>query len=288
VLGQTEVPDLALYGAGTWELHEVPARDGFPLDVALLKPAPFDSARSYGVWISTYSGPDAPTVRNSWNSSSWFHFLAQQGVIVLQVNVRTASGKGQWTTARAYKQLCVQELADLEDAVDWLTANPWADAERVGITGYSYGGTISAYALTHSDKFALAVAGGGVYDWRMYDTIYTERYMSTPEHNLEGYERTSVVAAAGNLKGRLLLHCGVMDDNVHMQNTLQLAYALQKAGKPFEMMLYPQNRHGFRDRDQRWFARRMEWEAIREHLGAAPAPPPPPEPVKEEASTGRG
>ena len=267
-LGQAVIPALDEYRTSRWELFEIEARDGFALDVAVLKPVPFDASESYPVWLSTYSGPDAPTIRNRWSMSTWNQFLAQQGLIVFNVNVRTASGKGQWTTALGYKRFLVQELADIEDAVEWLVAHPWADAARVGITGYSYGGSMTAFALTHSDKFALGIAGGGVYDWRMYDTIYTERYMSTPQRNLEGYDETSVLKAAKNLKGHLLMHCGVMDDNVHMQNTLQLAYALQKANKPFELMVYPQNRHGVRDSDQRWFSRQMEWSTIREHLGA--------------------
>ena len=159
------------------------ARDGTLLDVAVQLPVPFDESQIYPVWIPTYSGPDSPSVRNRWNGNGWNQFLAEQGVIVMQVNVRTASNKGMWAIGQCYRRLGVQELLDLEDAVDWLTHNPWADGSRVGITGYSYGGFMSAYALLASKKFALGVAGGGVYDWGMYDTIYTERYMSTPALN---------------------------------------------------------------------------------------------------------
>ncbi|HEX9794440.1 MAG TPA: S9 family peptidase [Planctomycetota bacterium] len=273
-LGEADAGALDQYRSSNWELHEIAARDGFELDVALLKPANFDPARGYPVWLPTYSGPDAPTVRNSWNGSAWYQFLAQQGVIVLQVNVRSASGKGHYATEQCYRRLGVQELADLEDAVAWLTAKPWADAGRIGITGSSYGGFMSAYALTHSDKFALGIAASGVYAWEMYDTVYTERYMSTRQLNPEGYASTSVLNAAADLKGHLILTHGTIDDNVHMQNAMQLVYALQKADQDFELMLYPENRHGIGDRDQRWFARRQEWAAIQEHLrppGPAPA-----------------
>ncbi|MCP3915186.1 MAG: prolyl oligopeptidase family serine peptidase [bacterium] len=276
VLARAEVPALDEYRTSAWELHEVETPDGFSLDVALLKPVPFDPEQSYPVWLPTYSGPDAPSVRNRWNSSAWLQFLAQNGVIVMQVNVRSASGKGHWAIEQCYKQLGVSELQDLVSTVDWLTSHPWADAERVGITGYSYGGFMSAFALCASDRFALGVAGGGVYDWAMYDTIYTERYMSTPERNPEGYEKTSCLARAKDLNGHLYMHHGVMDDNVHVQNIMQMAYALQKAGKDFEMMVYPQSRHGIRDRDQSWHAKRKEWSLIQEHLGAgrtAAAPP---------------
>jgi dipeptidyl-peptidase 4 len=254
---------------GKWEVHEVMNRDGVPLDLAFLKPADFDPAKSYAVWISTYSGPAAPTVRNRWSSSSWFQFLAQNDIIVLQCNVRSASGKGLKWTAEAYKQLGVTELHDLEDAVAWLCANPWADTERVGITGYSYGGFMSAWAMLASDSFRLGIAGGGVYDWRMYDTVYTERYMQTPGTNLDGYEATSCLAKAGDLnpKGYLYMHHGVMDDNVHVQNMMQLAFALQNAGKTnWGMMAYPQTRHGIGDRELRWHSRQVEWQLIQEHL----------------------
>ncbi len=267
VLNQSKVAAAEEYLMAEWEVHEVSARDGFKLDAAILKPVNFDPNAKYAVWLSTYSGPNAPTLRNSWQGSSWFQFLAQQGVIVLQVNVRSASGKGLWATKACYKQLGLSELHDLEDAVDWLCANPWADGDRVGITGYSYGGFMSAFALVFSDKFSLAVAGGGVYDWRMYDTVYTERYMSTPELNPDGYAKTSILEHAGQMKGYLHMHHGAMDDNVHLQNMMQFAYALQKAGKlNWSMMVYPQTRHGIGHRELRWHARQEEWALIQEHL----------------------
>ncbi|MYF05513.1 MAG: prolyl oligopeptidase family serine peptidase, partial [Holophagales bacterium] len=126
---------------------------------------------------------------------------------------------------------------------------PWVDADRIGIEGWSYGGFMTSYALTHSDSFAMGIAGGTVTDWRDYDTIYTERYMRTPQNNPDGYRESSPRFNAADLHGALLLIHGTMDDNVHMQNTLQMAWKLQKAGKPFEMMLYPKSRHGVTDPD---------------------------------------
>jgi dipeptidyl-peptidase-4 len=265
-LGQAEIPALDEYATGAWELLQIPARDGYLLDAALLRPAGFDASKVYPVWLPTYSGPDSPSVSDRWDSSSWNQFLAQQGVLVLEVNVRTASRRGQEYIGQCYKQLGVQELADLEDALAWLTAHPWADAERVGITGWSYGGFMAGFALTHSKAFALGIAGAGVYDWRMYDTIYTERFMSTPQLNPEGYERASVIAAAKDLSGHLVLLHGTMDDNVHFQNTVQLVHALQDADQDFELMVYPESRHGVGAPSQRWHMRRLEWRAIREHL----------------------
>jgi dipeptidyl-peptidase-4 len=137
------------------------------------------------------------------------------------------------------------ELRDVEDGVAWLKSQPWVDPQRIGISGWSYGGFMAAYALTHSKSFAMGIVGAPVVDWRNYDSIYTERVMLLPKNNEEGYRETSVLRAVKDLHGELLLIHGTIDDNVHPQNSLQLAYELQKAGKPFRMMMYPRNRHTF-------------------------------------------
>lgn len=267
VLATGELPIAKTHHLAQWELFEVPAKDGTLLDVALLRPVPFDEDRSYPVWIQTYSGPDAPTVRHRANTNPWYQFLAQNGMIVMQCNVRTASGKGHWAIRQCYERLGTQEVADMADAVDWLVAHPWADAKRVGMTGYSFGGFMTASSMIFTDKYRLGIAGGGVYDWRMYDSIYTERYMATPETNLEGYAATSCLEHAGKLTGFLHMHHGAMDDNVHLQNMLQMSYSLMKAGRSnFSTMVYPQTRHGIRDREMAWHARQVEWDLIQEHL----------------------
>jgi dipeptidyl-peptidase-4 len=138
----------------------------------------------------------------------------------------------------------VQELKDVEDMIGWLKQHAWVDGERIGMSGTSYGGYLTAFCMTRSKLFSAGIAGAPVTDWRNYDTIYTERYMHTPQDNPEGYKETSVVRRAKDLHGRLLLIHGQIDDNVHVQNTLQFALALQKANKQFELMIYPQSRHG--------------------------------------------
>jgi dipeptidyl-peptidase-4 len=138
----------------------------------------------------------------------------------------------------------VQELKDIETAIRWLTAHDYVDASRVGMSGHSYGGFMTAYALTHSKLFAAGIAGAPVTDWRNYDSIYTERYMNTPQENPDGYNATSVVRAARSLHGKLLIVHGLIDDNVHAQNSLQLIEALQRTDRDFEMMIYPRSRHG--------------------------------------------
>jgi dipeptidyl-peptidase-4 len=265
-LGKAAPKDLATYGYVAPELFTVTCRDGFTLDASLLKPRVLDTVKKHPIWIETYSGPDAPSVRNTWASSPWSQFLAQHGFLVLQVNVRSASGKGQDATQACYKELGVQELKDLEDAIAQVCQNPWADASRVGITGWSYGGTMAAFALTHSKAFKLGIAGAGVYDWRLYDTIYTERYMATPQSNPDGYQASSVIEAAKDLHGHLVLIHGTDDDNVHVQNCMRLVHALQRAGKQFEMMLYPTAMHGVSDPLQNKHMRELTWRAMRTHL----------------------
>lgn len=234
------------YKFGKYERLQVPMKDGFQLEAAITYPPDFDPAKKYPVWISTYAGPHAPTVREGWSWRSFEQVLAHMGVISYRVDPRSASGKGAVSAWACYKQMGVSELKDLEEAVDWIAAKPWADATRVGISGHSYGGFITAYALTHSKKFAAGIAGAPPTDWRLYDTIYTERYMGLPEENKDGYDKTSVIKAAGNLHGKLLLIHGLMDDNVHVQNSMQFIDAMQKANKPFELMIYPPSRHGIR------------------------------------------
>jgi dipeptidyl-peptidase-4 len=263
---------VAEYGLSRKQLLSIPTRDGIELDATLIRPEPFDESVAHPVWIDTYSGPDAPSVRDAWSYSAWHQFLAQQGCLVLQVNVRTASGRGHAWTIGCYRRFGVQELRDLEDAVAWLTKEPFADAERVGIEGWSYGGFMAAYALTHSRAFRVGVAGAGVYDWQLYDTIYTERYMSTPQRNPEGYAASSVIAAAEHLHGRLVLLHGTIDDNVHVQNAMRLARALQEHDRSFELMLYPNSRHGIRSPRQRLHLQRLKWKAVSQEFGLRPAP----------------
>jgi dipeptidyl aminopeptidase/acylaminoacyl peptidase len=228
------------------KLVEIVTPDGFPLAATVLLPPDHDPMKKYPVWLMTYGGPQMPMVRNAFTGSTGNDLrLAKMGFIVFHVDPRSASDRGAVSAWIAYKQLGVQELKDYETAVRWLLDTyPSADAKRIGMSGHSYGGYITAYALTHSTVFAAGIAGAPVTDWRNYDTIYTERYMSTPQENPEGYKVSSVVEAAKNLHGKLLLLHGMIDDNVHMQNSVQLMDALQKADRDFEVMFYPHSRHG--------------------------------------------
>lgn len=230
---------------GKYERSKITTKDGFELEAAITYPPDFDPRKKYPIWLSTYAGPHAPSIHDGYPGGRMLdQALATSGIVIFHVDPRSASGKGAQSAWTCYKQLGVQELKDLEEAVAWICKNPWADAARVGISGHSYGGFMAAFALTHSKVFSAGIASAPVTDWKLYDTIYTERYMLTPKENPEGFGRSSCLASAKNLSGRLLLIHGMMDDNVHMQNSVQMVDALQKAGKEFELMLYPQSRHG--------------------------------------------
>jgi dipeptidyl-peptidase-4 len=265
---------LAGYRLAEPELLQVKTRDGFVMEAMLMKPPDFDPRRRYPVLQSTYAGPHAPRVKNAWGGvSHLFHQLvAQKGVLVWVCDNRTASGKGAVSAWAGYRRLGVTELADIEDGLAWLRGQPFVDPARIGIEGWSYGGFMVSYALTHSRSFAMGIAGGPVTDWRLYDSVYTERYMGLPAENEAGYADTAPRRAAASLHGRLLLVHGAIDDNVHPQNTLQFAHELQKAGKPFRMMLYPKSRHGVTDAAQLRHLRGLMLDYIEETLlGAKPA-----------------
>jgi dipeptidyl-peptidase-4 len=249
VIERNEVAALAQYRLSKPEFLQVKTRDGFVMEAMMIKPPDFDPKKKYPVFQQTYAGPHAPQVANRWGGSGAMYpqLLAQKGIIVWICDNRSASGKGAESTWAAYKRLGETELADIEDGLAWLKRQPWVDGTRIGINGWSYGGFMTSYALTHSTSFAMGIAGGSVTDWTLYDSVYTERFMGMPQNNPDGYERTSVIKAAKNLSGTLLLIHGLIDDNVHAQNTVKLAYELQRANKSFELMLYPRSRHGVTD-----------------------------------------
>jgi dipeptidyl-peptidase-4 len=249
VIEDNKVDALNQYKLGKAELLQVKTRDGFVMEAMMIKPPDFDPNKKYPIFEFTYSGPNAPQVRNAWSGQTymWHQLLAQKGYIIWILDNRTASSKGVESSWPVYRNFGELELRDIEDGISWLKTQPYVDGSRIGLWGWSYGGFMTSYALTHSKSFKIGIAGGSVTDWRNYDSIYTERYMATPQNNPEGYRKSSPVHFAKDLSGKILLLHGLMDDNVHVQNTVQFAYELQKAGKQFELMLYPKSRHGVTD-----------------------------------------
>lgn len=220
------------------------------------------------VLFYVYGGPQNPTVKNEWAGRNywWHQMLCQQGIAVVLCDNRSALGRGVKDTWTIRGDMGRVELQDLEDTVAWVSKQPWADPDRFGMWGWSYGGYFTAYAMTHSKLFKAGIAGAPVTDWRNYDAIYTERYMDLPQNNSAGYDSSSVVKAAANLHGRLLVIHGERDDNVHMSNTLQLVHELQKAGKQFDLMIYPKNRHSIAVASQRYHLHQLMTDFLLKHL----------------------
>ena len=268
IINENKVEILSQYKLSKPEFLKVKTRDGFELEAIMIKPPDFDANKKYPVMSFIYSGPHAPQVRNAWGSTTgmWYQMLAQNGYIIWVIDNRTASGKGAKSEYGLYKNFGETELKDLEEGVSYLKSLPYIDGSRIGISGWSFGGYMTAYALTHSKNFKIGIAGGTVADWSLYDSIYTERYMGTPQTNPEGYKKSSVLTAAKDLNGKLLLVHGAIDDNVHLQNTMQLVYELQKAGKQFDLMLYPTARHGVTNPLQVKHMRQMMTDFILKNL----------------------
>ncbi|HMG76887.1 MAG TPA: S9 family peptidase [Pyrinomonadaceae bacterium] len=248
-IDENKVDALKQYKLGKVEFVNVKTRDGFTMEAMMIKPPDFDESKKYPVWSYTYSGPQSQSVRNAWGGTRymWHQMLAQKGYIIWICDNRTASNKGVNSAWPLYKNFGELELRDLEDGYAWLKGQPYVDGSRIGLWGWSYGGFMTSYALTHSQTFKVGIAGGTVSDFRNYDSIYTERYMQTPQNNPEGYRKSSPVNFAKDLHGKLLLIHGAIDDNVHMANTIQFLYELQKSGKQVQLMLYPKSRHGVTD-----------------------------------------
>jgi dipeptidyl-peptidase 4 len=238
---------IAGYERGTLEWVSLRARDGTPLHASLLKPAGFDPSRRYPVVVFVYGGPHAQVVTNAWEGSLPFkHLLASHGFLVWSLDNRGSSGRGYAFEAAVHRELGRTELEDQLVGVDHLRSLPYVDPARIGIHGWSYGGYLTLYALTRAPGvFRAGVAGAPVTDWRFYDTIYTERYMGTPEDNPKGYEASAPLTRAQDLRAALLLIHGTADDNVHLANTMAFVEALVRAGRPYVLLTHPGQRHGF-------------------------------------------
>jgi dipeptidyl-peptidase-4 len=237
---------VAALAVGAPQLVKVPMPDGTVLDAYRIVPASFDSTRRHPVLMYVYGGPAAPQVTDSWGGTRylWHQYMAQQGYVVMVVDNRGAAWRGTRFRKLTQYQLGVQESQDQMDAARWIGRQPWGDPARIGIWGWSYGGFTTAMTLARGgDLFKAGIAVAPVVDWRYYDSIYTERFMWTPQENAEGYRKGSVLTYLPGLTARLLLVHGTGDDNVHAQNATVLADALQSANKPFTMLLYPNRTH---------------------------------------------
>lgn len=237
------------YALPETKIMTVKSSDGsFDLPMSITLPVNFDSTKKYPVWISIYGGPAAGRVFDRWKPvgglTQWW---AQEGVIQVELDNRSSGHFGRKGINYISKQLGMWEIKDYMDCAKWLGSQTWVDKTKMGINGGSFGGYITCMALTYgADVFTHGIASYSVTDWSLYDTHYTERFMKTPKENVEGYKITSPLAYAEKYKGVLRIVHGTTDDNVHMQNSIQFINRLQDLNKRFEMMVYPNQRHGIR------------------------------------------
>ena len=248
------------------QLVHMTTPDGFTLPGMIVYPKNFDSSKKYPVHVDIYGGPDTPYVRDRWVTpnadNQWY---SDNDIIQITVDPRAGGHNGRESLDMIYRQLTVHEVQDFCSWADWLMELPYVQDDKIGVEGFSFGGTMTSMLLMQApDKFHYGIAGGGVYDWALYDSHYTERYMDTPQNNPEGYEVSKVLnyvdgyPTGYGLSGfaqdgsylavepvMLKLTHGTGDDNVHHQNTLQLLDVMHRAGKNFDFMIYPDGMHGY-------------------------------------------
>jgi len=238
--------------------------DGFTLPGILYYPKDFDPSKKYPVHVDIYGGPDIPQVADRWTAPSRYAWYAENGIIELIADCRASGHNGRAGLDCVYKQLATVEVDDFVAWAEYLQSLPYVQGDKIGVEGFSFGGTMTALLVsTAPQAYHYGIGGGGVYDWKLYDTHYTERFMSTPEDNPEGYARTRVVDRIASYPARhpgsklpegtvsdgsvmLKLTHGTGDDNVHFQNTLQLIDAFHKIDADFDFMIYPDGMHGYR------------------------------------------
>ncbi len=231
----------------TKEFITIPNSVGDQLNAWIIKPKNFDPNKKYPLFMFQYSGPGSQQVSNSWDGGNgiWFEMLAQKGYVVACVDGRGTGYKGAKFKKIIYKQLGKYETEDQITAAQWFGNQSYIDKTRIGIFGWSFGGYMSSLAMTKgADTFKLGIAVAPVTNWRYYDSVYTEKFLQTPQENPEGYDQNSPTTFAKLLKGKFLLIHGTADDNVHFQNSMEFSEALIQNKKQFDFMAYPDKNHG--------------------------------------------
>jgi dipeptidyl-peptidase 4 len=249
-INENKIAELADYHLSPMEFVTVKSRDGVQLNASIIKPPNFDAQRKYPVLVYTYGGPHAQVVRNAWGGANflWHELMAQKGYIIFSLDNRGSAGRGHAFETPLHFRMGAQELSDQREGVQYLKSLPYVDANRIGIWGWSYGGHMTLHAMFEAgDDFKVGFAGGPVTDWRYYDSIYTERYLGLPQKNEKGYQDSSPVKYAAQLKGKLMIAHGTGDDNVHFANTLSVINDLIEAGKYVEVLAFPGRGHGVSD-----------------------------------------
>ncbi|HVZ78962.1 MAG TPA: S9 family peptidase [Gemmatimonadaceae bacterium] len=236
---------LATHEYSPAEIFTFTTSDGVKIDGSMVRPVHFDSARRYPVIFAIYGGPGSQEVYDSFSASAYDQWLAQQGYIVIGLNNRGSNNYGSAFMKVVYKNLGKWESHDFAEAARWLGTLPYVDSRHIAIIGTSYGGYATVYTMEqYPDIFTVGIANSPVTDWRYYDSIYTERYMSLPSDNAAGYDQGSAIKGAAKLTGHLMLIHSLLDDNVHPQNSMQLLTAMTNAGHDVDLRIYPPGHHG--------------------------------------------
>ena len=249
-INENKVAELADYHLSPMEFLTVKSHDGAQLNATIIKPPDFNPQKKYPVLVYTYGGPHAQVVRNAWGGANflWHQLMAQKGYIIFSLDNRGSAGRGHAFESPLHFRMGARELSDQRDGVQYLKSLPYVDSNRIGIWGWSYGGHMTLHAMFEAgDDFKVGFAGGPLTDWRYYDSIYTERYLGLPQKNEKGYQDSSPVKYASQLKGKVLIAHGTGDDNVHFANTLSLINDLIEAGKYVEVLAFPGRGHGVSD-----------------------------------------
>jgi len=250
VLNENKVAELAEYHLSPVEFFTLTARDGVKLNALMIKPPDFSAGKKYPVIVYTYGGPHAQVVLNAWGGATflWHQLMAQKGYIIFALDNRGSTGRGHGFESVIYRHMSDHEISDQRDGVAYLRSLPYVDGSRIGVWGWSYGGYMTLNLMFRAgDDFKAGFSGAPVTDLRQYDTIYTERYMSRPQDNPEGYKDSSPINHVDGLKGKLLIAHGTGDDNVHVANTISLINKFIDAGKYVEVTLYPGRGHPISD-----------------------------------------
>lgn len=242
--------------------------DGATVRVLTYRPRKLDPNRKYPVLVYVYGMPGVPTIQDAWpgNRGLFHQFLVQQGFIVALIDDRTSAIPGHRYAVAGRHNLGPVAAKDHEFAVQYLKSLPYVDENAIGVWGWSGGGFTVTYHMTHTHLFKAGIAGAPVTDWRLYDSVYTERYMGLPAEEPDAYEQSSSVASAAGDQGGLLLIYGTEDDNVHPQNTIQLIHALIRNKKQFELMVYPDKTHGITGTAENIHLYTMIYEFLRKNL----------------------
>jgi dipeptidyl-peptidase 4 len=257
------------YGFASKEFFSFKTVDGTALNGYMLKPKNFDASKQYPVLVYQYSGPGSQNVNNLWGGSHFFfhQMLVQKGYIVAVIDSRGTGGRGEHFKKLTYKQLGKYELQDHLAGAKFLSTLEYIDDSRIGIWGWSYGGYMSSLAMTKgAGTFKMGIAVAPVTNWRFYDTIYTERYLQTPQLNASGYDDNSPSTYANKLQGNFLLIHGTGDDNVHFQNSVVLQDALIHAGKQFTSFYYPDKHHGIQGAQTKFHLYTLMLNYVQENL----------------------